>query len=378
MSTHLLNEMKSVFEQFKEKHSQLESEVKRYGDASQETKDMLDRLNDRLDELETKMSRPTLGSNMQTGQVETEHEKAFNAYLRKGERGLSADELKALSTDSDPDGGYMVPTQRANSIIEKLVEYSPIRMLANVVTITGNAYEVPAEDDPIFEANWVSERGSRPETSTGSLRMERIPVHEIYAKPRATQTMLDDSAFNVEGWINNRVATRFAVLEAQAFLSGDGVGKPEGILTKSGITEVVSGDASKITADSLIEIYYNLPEFYVRNSTWLMKRSTIKEIRKLKTNDNQYLWQPGLAGVAPATILDRPYVEAVDMPAIATNAYPVLFGDFRAAYTIVDRQGIRILRDPYSSKPYVEFYTTRRVGGQVVQADALRKLKIST
>jgi HK97 family phage major capsid protein len=370
--------MKSVFEQFKEKHSQLESEVKRYGDASQETKDMLDRLNNRLDELETKMSRPTLGSNMQTGQVETEHEKAFNAYLRKGERGLSADELKALSTDSDPDGGYMVPTQRANSIIEKLVEYSPIRMLANVVTITGNAYEVPAEDDPIFEANWVSERGSRPETSTGSLRMERIPVHEIYAKPRATQTMLDDSAFNVEGWINNRVATRFAVLEAQAFLSGDGVGKPEGILTKSGITEVVSGDASKITADSLIEIYYNLPEFYVRNSTWLMKRSTIKEIRKLKTNDNQYLWQPGLAGVAPATILDRPYVEAVDMPAIATNAYPVLFGDFRAAYTIVDRQGIRILRDPYSSKPYVEFYTTRRVGGQVVQADALRKLKIST
>lgn len=378
MSTQLLNEMKSVFEQFKEKHSQLETEVKRYGEASQETKDVLDRLNDRLDELETKMSRPTLGSNMQTGQVETEHEKAFNAYLRKGERGLSADELKALSTDSDPDGGYMVPTQRANSIIEKLVEYSPIRMLANVVTITGNAYEVPAEDDPIFEANWVSERGSRPETSTGSLRMERIPVHEIYAKPRATQTMLDDSAFNVEGWINNRVATRFAVLEAQAFLSGDGVGKPEGILTKSGITEVVSGDASKITADSLIEIYYNLPEFYVRNSTWLMKRSTIKEIRKLKTNDNQYLWQPGLAGVAPATILDRPYVEAVDMPAIATNAYPVLFGDFRAAYTIVDRQGIRILRDPYSSKPYVEFYTTRRVGGQVVQADALRKLKIST
>jgi HK97 family phage major capsid protein len=378
MSTQLLNEMKSVFEQFKEKHSQLETEVKRYGEASQETKDVLDRLNDRLDELETKMSRPALGSNMQTGQVETEHEKAFNAYLRKGERGLTADELKALSTDSDPDGGYMVPTQRANSIIEKLVEYSPIRTLANVVTITGNAYEVPAEDDPVFEANWVSERGARPETATGSLRMERIPVHEIYAKPRATQTMLDDSAFNVEGWINNRVATRFAVLEAQAFLSGDGVGKPEGILTKSGIAEVVSGDASKITADSLIEIYYNLPEFYVRNSTWLMKRSTIKEIRKLKTNDNQYLWQPGLAGVAPATILDRPYVEAVDMPSIATNAYPVLFGDFRAAYTIVDRQGIRILRDPYSSKPYVEFYTTRRVGGQVVQADALRKLKIST
>jgi HK97 family phage major capsid protein len=378
MSTQLLNEMKSVFEQFKEKHSQLETEVKRYGEASQETKDVLDRLNDRLDELETKISRPTLGSQVETAQAETEHEKAFNAYLRKGERGLTADELKALSTDSDPDGGYMVPTQRANSIIEKLVEFSPIRMLANVVTITGNAYEVPAENDPTFEANWVSERGSRPETDTGTFRMERIPVHEIYAKPRATQTMLDDSAFNIEGWINNRVATRFSVLEAQAFLIGDGVGKPEGILTKNGIAEVVSGNASAITADSLIELYYSLPEFYVRNSTWLMKRSTIKEIRKLKTTDNQYLWQPGLAGVAPATILDRPYVEAVDMPAIATNAYPVLFGDFRAAYTIVDRQGIRILRDPYSSKPYVEFYTTRRVGGQVVQADALRKLKIST
>jgi HK97 family phage major capsid protein len=235
------------------------------------------------------------------------------------------------------------------------------------------------EENAEFGYGWVTETASRAATTTAGLEKLRIPAHEVYAKPRATQTLLDDSGVNIEGWISERVTDRFARVEAAAFLNANGVGKPLGLLdTSNGITLVASGSAAALTADGLIDLAYDLPEMYASRATFLLKRSSIRAIRKFKeTSTDNYLWQPGLGGGVPATILGHPYREAFDMPAADTNTLAVIFGDF-SYYQIVDRQGIRVLRDPYSSKPYIEFYTTKRVGGQCILPDAFRIQKCAT
>ncbi len=386
----LYEEMQRAFKALQERMTRSEEEVKKFGSPTGDTKAAIEKIQDHLDELEkkmqekldqieTKINRPNGGGpGDRKGKDQQLSKEAFLKYCRKDVGALTADEVKALSTDSDPDGGYAVPSPVRGAIIEKLIQISPIRALATVETITqGNAWEAPTEGATEFAGGWVAERGSRPETTSAKLGLEQIPVHEMYANPRATQTMLDDNGFAFEEWLTRRVSTTLAKLEGTAFVSGDGVGKPEGILTKSGISEVVSGAAAAITADGLIDLAYALPELYANNATWIMRRTSIRDIRKLKDSNNQYLWQPGLAGTSPAMILDRPYIEAPDMPAIAANAYAIAFGDFRNGYKIIDRQQIRVLRDPYSAKPYIEFYTTRRTGGQVVLAEAFVKQKIS-
>lgn len=379
----LLDEMKSTFEQFKTRDAQAAEERKKLGATTTETKTALEKIQDQMDSIEKKMQRAQLaGSGDETKAEETKaaalQVKAFDSYFRKGDQRLSADELKALSSDSDSDGGYVVPTTRANRIIELLREASDIRALATVETIaTGSDYEIPADGPEAFEAGWVGERQSRPETAAGKLAMRKIPVHEMYANPFVTRTLLDDTGFDVEGWMNRRVTQRFAQIEGSAFVNGDGVGKPFGFMTAAGIGEVKSGDAAKIKADSLIDLVYDLPEAYARNATLVMRRSTVREVRKLKDTNGQYLWQPGLASGPPATIVDRPYREVIDMPEIEAGAFPIFFGDFRAGYVIVDRQGIRLIRDELTQKPFVQMYTTKRTGGQVVLPEAFRKLKIA-
>lgn len=377
-------EMKQLVEQLqKEWHDMKQvldrahEEKRKYGQELAETKQMVERFQDRLDQIETLIQRTNMKS-MDSGAEDGDaiEVKAFDKWLRKGEDGLTPEELKALSTDSDPDGGYRVPVQRSNRIIQKLTEISPIRRLATVETITlGDTLEIPREDGE-FDAAWVGERESRPNTGTAKFGVEKITAHEMYAAPLASQKMLEDAGFDVENWINRKITEKFAKLEGQAFVNGDGVGKPLGLLAAPGVTELPSGSANGITADALIDMFYELPAEYAQNGTWLMRRSTIREIRKLKDSQGNYLWQPGIAGVAPATILDRPYVEVPDMPEIAANAYAVIFGDIRRAYVVVNRRDIRMLRDPYSKKPWVEFYTTYRVGGKVVQPDAIVKMRI--
>lgn len=379
----LLDEMKSTFEQFKTRDAQAAEERKKLGATTTETKTALEKIQDQMDSIEKKMQRAQLaGSGDETKAEETRaaalQVKAFDSYFRKGDQKLTADEVKALSSDSDTDGGFMVPTTRANRIIELLREVSDIRALATVETITtGSDYEIPAEGPEGFDAGWVGEREDRPETQGGKLAMRKIPTHEMYANPHVTRTLLDDTGFDVEGWMNRRVTQRFAQIEGLAFLNGDGVGKPFGLMTAAGIGEVKSGAAAAIKADALIDLVYDLPEVYARNATLIMRRATVREIRKLKDNNGQYLWQPGLASGPPATIVDRPYREVIDMPALAADAFPVLFGDFKAGYVIVDRQGIRLIRDELTKKPFVQMYTTKRTGGQVVLAEAFRKLKIA-
>ncbi len=306
-------------------------------------------------------------------------EKAFDRYVRKGERGMSDAELKTLATDNDTEGGFMVPAPMRGRLIELLREASPVRAEVSVETISsGNAWEAPKESSDDFSVGKVGERDARSQTNNGKLAMERIPVHEFYANPFVTQTMLDDAGFDVEGWVAQRMTSRRAVLEGGYHINGTGEGEPEGLLTNADISYVAGGDGSAITADGLIDLTFGLPEPYARNAVFLMKRATTGKIRKLRTSTtSEFLWSPGINGGTAPTILGYRYVECIDMPAVTGNAYPVIFGDLKRAYKIVDRKGISLIRDTLTSKPFIEMYFTWRTGGQVVLAEAVRKLKIA-
>lgn len=370
--------------------------IKKLDDRLDEITDQAKRIDEekkRIDALEAKMNRTRLEG--QGGSTESKGrlgEKAYFKMIQRGARALdeqdieslksvmSPEEVKAISTDSDPDGGYAMPLNRSVRFLESLIEISPVRSLATVEPIsTGDSLLVDGDDiNNQFSTGWGAERTAPTETATGKLRQEEIPTHYQWAEPRATQKSIDDPVRNFEEWISRKLAQKFGQAEGTAFVNGTGSGQPEGILnTNAGITQVNSGAAGAVTADGLINLIYELPDFYARNASFLMKRSTVRDIRKLKDANNQYIWRPGLAGVAPATIDNHPYLEAIDMPAVAANALSIIFGDFRAGYTIVDRAGMSILRDPYTSKPFVKFYARRRVGGQVVTKEAFRIQKIA-
>jgi len=268
-------------------------------------------------------------------------------------------------------------------IVGKIFETSPMRAYASVQTISTDALEGLYDLDEAA-AGWVGETESRAETDTPTLGKWRIPVHEIYAKPHATQKLLDDAEINMEQWLANKVADKFARTEATAFVTGDGVGKPRGFLTYADGTTLpgtieqfdtgVNGGfgAAPTGGDVLIDALYGLKAQYRANATWFMNRATTKLIRKIKDSDGAYLWSPGIAAGQPATLLGYPVASFEDMPDPATGSLSIAVGDMRAAYQIVDRINIRVLRDPYSSKPYVQFYTTKRVGGDVVNFEAVK------
>lgn len=313
---------------------------------------------------------------------------AFDAFLRKGEEVMGPDERKALSVGTDPDGGYVVNPDLSGRIVMKVFESSPMRAFASVQVISSDALE------GLFDLNeassgWVGETDSRAETNTPQLGKWRIPVHEVYAKPKATQKLLDDASINMEAWLASKVAEKFARDEANAFVVGNGVNKPRGFLTYASGTTLpgtierfdtgVNGAfaAAPNGGDVLINALYGLKQQYRANATWFMNRATLKLTRKLKDSDGAYLWSPGIAAGQPATLLGYPVASFEDMPDPATDSLSIAVGDMREAYQIVDRIGIRTLRDPYSSKPYVEFYTTKRVGGDVVNFEAIKLIEFT-
>lgn len=356
--------------------------------------------------LEAKVNQMnTLVENAQEAKTD-EHREAFRFFCRKGDDNVIARnakgepividgnqvymkqyleqlQKKTMSAGSDPDGGYMIPQAIATRMIEIMTETSPIRAEAMVENITIDEYTYLVDDDTVG-AGWVGEHDTRPKTDTSKLAKGRIVAHEIYANPFATQKMLDDAAFNVEQWLNRKVTEKFNLVEATAFVSGNGVAKPRGFLTYANgssvnqIEQVNQGHATLIDdADGLINLQNALESWWAGNAKWFMRRSTVGAVRLLKETTGQYIWQPGLQAGESAVLLGDPIVKCADMPAIGANALAVAYGNMREAYTIVDRQGVRVLRDPYSNKPYVEFYTTKRVGGAVVNGKALKLLKIA-
>jgi HK97 family phage major capsid protein len=328
----------------------------------------------RMDDMETKLNRPPMPSNTPSIAPEV---KAFGNYLKKGKDILSPDEVKLLSTDVDTQGGYLVPTVLRNQLIEQIVLISPIRSLASVASINGNVLEIPKENGGAFTAGWVAEQGARTAEATTTFGKYSIPLNEMYAKPKATQTMLDDATLNVEGYIMRKVAEQMAKLEGAAYVSGTGVGQPEGLLTAT-VSDINSGNANTIVStDPFIDMFYSLNEMYTRNAVWLMARGTKPYLFKLKDATGNYIFNRAITATMPDLLLGKPIIEVPDMPAVAGGNFPIIFGDIGQAYQIVDKTTVGMLRDPYSSKPYVEFYTTRRTGGQVVKADAIVKLHIS-
>lgn len=386
----IATDLATAFEEFKGRLAAEEAERAKLGTATSETAAELKRVNAAMDEMEKKMQRAKIAAGLtaideagaETKAKTAAETKAFHRWVRTG--AVSEEERKALATDDDTQGGYLVPHDLANRIIQKLILVSPMRELASTETTSSNALEIPAEGATNFDAGWVAQRAARNQTTTATLRLERIPAHEMYAEPAATQTQLDDSAFDVESWMSGRIATRLAQIEGQAFIAGDGNGKPQGVLAAAAAVPVLhSGNANTLTADGIIDCVHDLPTFYARQARFGLNRKTIGVIRKFKDANGQYLWQPGgfggpgFAAGWPATIMGQPYTELPDMPDVAAGATPVIFGDFKMAYVIVDRLGVRVMRDPFTQKPFILFYTTKRVGGQIVLAEAARVLTVA-
>lgn len=361
-------------------------EEKTRGEQSAETKNAIDSIDKRIDELEVSLkrriseydARHTGAAGIEDAQSALQL-KAFMNMMRKGDERLSAEdmkELKALSVDSGPDGGFLIPDNIQQGIIEILRETGATRELANVETISqGDSLTLNVEDGD-YDAGWVSERGTRSATTTGTTLKQTIFAHEMYAAPRATQQVLDDTSYDLEGWIQRKVADKLTRVENAAFVTGNGVGKPFGWADSNRVTTVNSGHATQITADGLIDLVYDLPEFYAANASFQLRRASVKRIRKFKDGQGNYLWSAGF-DKTPATILGYAYRENIDVAAEGASALVAGFADWNRFYTILDRKGITTLRDPYTAKPFVEFYTTKRTGGDIVLAEAGRLLKCS-
>jgi HK97 family phage major capsid protein len=346
----------------------------------------MDNYRSRLDAVETSLSRPTREASAgfgHTNAYESEYKQAFHNYLRKGlDAGLEHLQTKALSVGSDSDGGYLVTPTLSQNVIAIIRESSPIRALATVETISSDALDI-IEDRDEAASGWTTETGAVSDTNTPQVGKRSIPVFEMYAQPKATQKLVDDSAVDIEQWIADKVADVFSRKESTAFVSGNGVSQPRGLLTYAAgtnwgqIEQVNSGSSGVVTADGLIKLFYSLKEAYTKRATFLMNRAVVQSVRLLKDTTNQYIWQPGLAAGAPDTLMGVPVKMASDMPIAAANSLSVAVADFKAAYMVVDRINIRILRDPFTDKPFVKFYTTKRVGGDVVNFEAIKLMKLA-
>ena len=351
----------------------------------------LDETRRRLDRLALDARRPALGAGEERDPAVAEHKAAFASYVRHGEAaGLKQLEGKALSAGSGPDGGYLAPSTVESEILRRLSAVSPIRSLATVRTISSGTYK-KAFSTTGPASGWVAETAARPQTGTPALAELSFPAMELYAMPAATQTLLDDAIVDIDQWIAEEVESAFAEQEGAAFVNGDGVDKPKGFLAYPTVvdaswswgnigtlkTGVAGAFAASNPADILVDLVYALKAGYRQNASFVMNRKTQAAVRKFKDTAGQYLWQPPAAAGAQATLLGFPVVEAEDMPNIATDSVSIAFGDFRRGYLVVDRAGVRILRDPYSAKPHVLFYTTKRVGGGVQDFAAIKGLKFA-
>jgi HK97 family phage major capsid protein len=357
------------------------------------TTDKLARIERSIDDLAVKAARPALSTAAAPPRSATDlaHKSAFHAYVRNGaERELRAIETKALSVGSDPDGGYLVPPETETTINRALRAISPIRAIAGVRQVSGSVYKRPYVTSGL-QTGWVGETANRTQTNSPTLASVSFPTMELYAMPAATTALLDDSAVDIDTWLAEEVRLAFAEQEGTAFVKGDGTNKPKGFLSYETVansswewgklgtisTGAAGAFATSNPADKLIDLAYAVKAGYRANGTFVMNRATQSVIRKLKDAEGNYLWQPSAHAAQLPTLLGYPVAESEDMPDIATNSLSVAFGDFTRGYLIVDRVGIRVLRDPYSAKPYVLFYTTKRVGGGVADFDAIKLLRFA-
>ena len=382
-----VNDLARAFAEFKttneEKLTQLRADVV--------TTDKLARIERTLDELALKNARPSIGGAAPLSSAGLAHKSAFDSYVRQGnDTQIRALESKSLSVSSDPDGGYLVPPELEARINRSLVNISPMRAIAGIRQVSSSVYKRPYATSGL-DTGWVAETAVRPQSATPTLAAVVFPTMELYAMPAATSTLLDDSAVNIDQWLAEEVNIAFATQEGKAFVTGDGVNKPKGFLAYSQVTNsayvwgslgfIGTGVAGAFPAtnpsDKLIDLIYTPKAGYRPGAHFVMNRATQSVVRKFKDANGNYLWQPSYQPGQMPTLLGYPIAESEDMPDIAPGSTPIAFGDFSRGYLIVDRVGIRVLRDPYSAKPDVLFYTTKRVGGGVADFDAIKLLKFA-
>ncbi|WP_457645878.1 phage major capsid protein [Profundibacter sp.] len=343
-----------------------------------------------LDRKTTTYQRPVLSTAAET---EAPHQKAFAAYLRSGDddalRGIQL-EGKAMSTAVSADGGYLVDPQTADMIKSVLNSTASLRSIASVVNVEATSYDVLIDHTDVG-AGWATEVDPTAETGTPVIDRISIPLHELSALPKASQRLLDDSAFDIEGWLAGRIADKFSRAEAAAFINGDGVDKPKGFLTHTTVDNTtwtwgnlgyiptgVDGDFSGTNpVDAIIDLVYALGAEYRAGATFVMNSKTAGAVRKMKDADGRFMWSDGLAAGEPARLMGYPVLIAEDMPDIGSGTTAIAFGDFEAGYTVAERPDLRVLRDPFSAKPHVLFYATKRVGGDVSDFAAIKLLKFS-
>ena len=342
----------------------------------------VDEVKSRLDRVGRAAQRPAIG----TADGSPEVKGFVDGYLRSGR----TTELKSLVTSIPADGGYAVPRQIDALIARELTEISPIRAIAQVVQTGSSGYRKLVSTGGTA-SGWVSETAGRPETDAPQFAEIAPPTGELYANPAASQAMLDDAAFDLESWLASEIAMEFARAEGAAFVSGNGIDMPRGFLAApvsvfgdgarafGALQYVGTGDAAGFGSEPearLIDLVHTLKSGHRQGASWVMNSATLSEVRKLKTADGAFLWQPGLVESQPDRLLGYPVVEAEDMPDVAASAFPIAFGNFRAGYLIAERSATQILRDPFTHKPFVHFYATKRVGGQVLDSAAIKLLKI--
>lgn len=395
----LHEELKSVVESaLNPVRQRIEDEVKRLGGETAETKQEFKRVNDAIDAVEAKLQKihmdtkpaPELdvdakryyaahGAKDATTEQVTEYRSAFWDWARKGrEGGVAAPEVKDLTIANDTQAGYLVPDTFLSEIIKGIVEFSPIRDVVRVIPIGGGALQVPKRTGTPT-ATWRGEVQAMAETNL-TVGLEEIPTHELSAMVDVSNQLLEDSMIDLEGYVAMEVQEQFGVAEGAAYVTGNGVNKPEGFLN-GGITQVETATNDTFVADDLITLFYTLKTGYAQRGTWLLNRQIIAAIRKFKNSSTDtYLWQPGLSGSEPATILNRPYVEVPDMASTVADATLVVaFGDWERAYIAVERLSMQMQRDPYTQgdNGITRFRFRRRVGGQVVNPDAARILEVN-
>ncbi|MEO9651613.1 MAG: phage major capsid protein [Roseobacter sp.] len=317
------------------------------------------------------------------------HQKAFNAYLRSGDddglRGIET-EAKSLTTTINSDGGFLVDPATSNTVASVLNSSASLRSVASVVNVEATSYDVLVDHTDVG-AGWATEAGTVAESDTPQIDRITIPLHELSALPKASQRLLDDSAFDIEGWLATRIADKFSRAEAAAFITGDGVDKPKGFLNHTSVDNdvwtwgtigyVPTGIDAEVTPDSVVDVVYALGAQYRANAKFVMNSKTAGIIRKLKDGDGRFLWSDGLAAAEPARLLGYPVLIAEDMPDPEAGSASIAFGDFGSGYTIAERPDLRVLRDPFSAKPHVLFYSTKRVGGDVSDFAAIKLLKFA-
>ncbi len=387
-----MHEMMAAFEAFKGANDARLDEIERKASADTLLEEKVARIDQavagaqaRLDRIVSEGRRPELAPGNGLA-VQPEVKAAFDGYMRAG----AMLEVKAGLSTAPTSGGYVVPEQTERAIERRLMAGSPMREIATVRTVAAGVFRKPVSIAGVG-SGWVAETAARPQTDPATLALLEFPSADLYACPAATQTLLDDALVDLDEWLAAEVEDAFAAQETEAFVNGDGANKPRGFLDYDVVADAeqewgeigyvasgaAGGFATTSPTDRLIDLVYAPKAQYRPNARFVMNRRTVSAVRKFKDADGNYIWQPAQRAGETASLLGYPLTEIETMPDVAANATAIAFGDFRRGYLIVDRAGVRVLRDPYSAKPYVLFYTTRRVGGGVQDFDAIKVMKFA-